>query len=293
MRGMFRAVFTIRRRKPMPDIAQYHPIVVHFVIALGMVGIAMRWISLTGKLPFTRPAAATLLILAGLAGVVAAQSGAEAHERVEQIPGVAAQVQAHENAGEWARDALLLVGGIEVLGLLLMKTDRWRRYAEYASAVACIAAAGTVFQAGQRGGDLVYSYAGGPGLRTGDSVDVHRLLNAGLFEEAMLARRDHRSAEADSLMTELARRNPGDVNVQLAEAQSLVVDRKDPPAALAALDRIVVPDSARTLKLRIDFARVNAYTAAGMKDSAKVVLTRLVAALPNNRRLQQLLDRMK
>ncbi len=277
----------------MPDIAQYHPIVVHFVIALGVVGIAMRWVSLTGKFAFTRPAAATLLILAGLAGVVAAQSGAEAHERVEQIPGVAAQVQAHEDAGEWARDALLLVGGIELLGLLLVKTDRWRRYAEYASAAACIAAAGTIYQAGHRGGDLVYSYAGGPGLRTGDSVDVHRLLNAGLFEEAMLARRDHRSADADSLMTELARRNPGDVNVQLAEAQSLVVDRKDPPAALAALDRIAVPDSARTLKLRIDFARVNAYTAAGMKDSARAVLTRLVAAYPNNRRLKQSLDRMK
>ncbi|MGH3422222.1 MAG: DUF2231 domain-containing protein [Streptosporangiaceae bacterium] len=277
----------------MPDIARYHPIIVHFVIALGMVGIALRWVSLTGKLPFTRPAAATLLILAALAGVAAAQSGSEAHERVEQIPGVSAQVQAHQDAGEWARDALLVVGGLEVLGLLPVKTDRWRRYAEYASAVVCVAAAGAVFKAGERGGDLVYSYAGGPGLRTGDSLDVHRLLNAGLYEEAMLARRNHESAKADSLMTELARLNPTDVSVMLAEAQSLVVDRKDPRAALTVLDSIPVPDSAAVLKMRIGFERANAYTAAGMKDSAKAVVARLAAEFPANRRLKQMLQRMK
>ncbi len=277
----------------MPEIARYHPIIVHFVIALAMVGIALRWFSLTGKLPFTRPAAATLLILAGLAGILAAQSGAEAHERVEQIPGVSAQMEAHQDAGEWARDALMVVGAFEILGLLLVKNDRWRRYAEYGSAVVCIAAAGAVYVAGARGGDLVYSYAGGPGLRTGDTVDVHRLLNAGLYEEAMLARRNHRSAMADSLMSQLERFNPTDVNMKLAMAQSLLIDRKDPQAALAMLDSIPVPDSARFLKLRIAFERVNAYTAAGMKDSAKAVMTRLVAAFPNNRRLKERLQRMK
>jgi uncharacterized membrane protein len=281
------------RKNLMPDIAAFHPQVVHFVVVLSIVGALLRWVSLTGKLAFTRPAAATLLILSAGAAVVAAKSGSQAHERVERIPGVAAQVQAHQDAGEWARDVLLVVAGLELVGLLLVKRDQWRRYAEIASAVGCLAAVGAVYVAADRGGDLVYSFVGGPGLRTGDTVDVHRLLTAGLFEEAMLARRAHRSAEADSLITELARRNPGDINVQLVAAQSLMTDRKDPQAALAALDRIVVPDSEPGMKMRIAFTKVDVFTAAGMRDSAKAALEKLVAENPGNARLKARLDRMK
>lgn len=276
----------------MPDIASLHPEVVHFVVALGIVGAILRWISLSRRLAFTRPAAAVLLIVAAGASVVAAESGDQAHERVEGIPGVGAQVQAHQDAGEWARDVLLVVGALELAGLALAKREAWRRWAEIGSAVVCVAAVGAIYKAGDRGGDLVYSYAGGPGVRTGDTVDVHRLLTSGLFQEAMLARREHRDAEADSLMTELARRNPADINVELAAAQSLIVDRKDPQAALAALGRIVVPDTARGLKLRLAFTRVQAFTAAGMKDSARAVMEKLVAENPGNARLKARLDRM-
>lgn len=277
----------------MPDIAALHPEVVHFVIALAFLGVLLRLVSLTGKLAFTRPAAATLLIVSAGAAVVAAESGDQAHDRVEGIPGVAAQVRAHQDAGEWARDVLLVVAGLEIVGLALTGRPAWRRYAEIASAVVGLAALGAVYKAGDRGGNLVYSYVGGPGLRTGDTVDVHRLLTSGLFEEAMLARREHRSAEADSLITELARRNPNDPDVQLVAAQSLFRDRKDPQAALAALDRIAVPDSERIMKMRIAFTKVDIFTAAGMKDSAKAVLTRLIAENPNDQRLKQRLERMK
>lgn len=277
----------------MPDIAAFHPQVVHFVIALSIVGVALRLISLSGKLAFTRPAAATLLILAAGAAVAAAESGSQAHERVERIPGVGAQVRAHEDAGEWARDVLLVVAGLEIIGLVLTRRDQWRRYAEIASAVAGLAAVGAVYKAGDRGGDLVYSYGGGPGLRTGDTVDVARLLNAGLFDEAMVARSAHRSAEADSLISELARRNPGNVEVQLVAAQSLMTDRKDPGAALAALDRIVVPDSQAFLRMRVAFAKVSVFSDAGMKDSARALLTKLAAENPNNTRIRQSLERLQ
>ena len=277
----------------MPDIAAMHPQIVHFVIALAFVGVALRLVSLTGKLAFTRGSAATLLIIAAGAAVAAAESGSQAHERVERIPGVAAQVRAHEDAGKWARDVLLVVGGLEILGLALARREAWRRYAEIASAVVGLAALGAVYKAGDRGGDLVYSFAGGPGLRTGDSADVGRLLNAGLFDAAMLARSEHRAAEADSLISELARRNPGNVEMELAAAQSLVVDRKDPRAALAALDRIVVPDSQAFLRMRVAYARVDAYSAAGMKDSARAVLQKMLAQNPDNPRIKARLDRLK
>ena len=277
----------------MPDIAAFHPQIVHFVVVLGIVGVAFRLVSLTGKLAFTRPAAATLLILGAGAAVVAVESGSQAHERVERIPGVAAQVRAHEDAGEWARDVLLVVAGLEIVGLVLTRRDRWRRYAEIASAVVGLAAVGAVYKAADRGGDLVYSYAGGPGLRTGDTADVARLLDAGLFNEAMVARKAHRGAAADSLIVELARRNPASVEVQLVAAQSLMTDRKDPQAALAALNRIVVPDSQAFLRMRVAFTKVSVFTDAGMKDSARALLQKLVAENPGNQRLKQRLEGIK
>lgn len=277
----------------MPDIAAFHPQIVHFVVGTLIVGVIFRWISLTGKAAFTRPAAATLLIAGAAAAIAAAESGSQAHERAQRMPGVRAAVQAHEDAGEWARDVFLVVAGLEIVGLFLTKRDRWRRYAEIASAVVGLAGIGALYKAADRGGNLVYSYAGGVGLRTGNPEDVGRLLNAGLFNQAMLARSEHRSAEADSLIAELARRNPASVEVQLLAAQSLMADRKDARAALAALDRIVVPDSQAFLRMRIAFAKVDVYTAAGMKDSARAVLTRLVAQNPNNQRLKQRLARLE
>ena len=32
----------------MSDIGFYHPLIVHFVIALAIVGVLLRWISFTG-----------------------------------------------------------------------------------------------------------------------------------------------------------------------------------------------------------------------------------------------------
>ncbi|HXY19476.1 MAG TPA: DUF2231 domain-containing protein [Gemmatimonadales bacterium] len=277
----------------MLHIAAFHPQIVHFVVALAVVGALLRWISLTGKLAFTRPAAATLLILGAGAAVAAVESGSQAHERAERIPGVRSAVQAHEDAGEWARDALLVVAGLEIAGLALSRRAAWRRWAEVASGVACLAAVGAVYEAADRGGDLVYSYVGGPGLRTGDTADVHRLLTAGLYEEAMLARNAHRSAEADSLISELARRDPASVEVQLVAAQSLMTDRKDPRAALAALDRIAVPDTEPFTKMRVAFARADVYAAAGMKDSARAVLEGLAKQFPDNPRIRQRVERLK
>jgi len=277
----------------MLHIAAFHPQIVHFVVALAFVGVVLRLVSLSGRLAFTRPAAATLLIVAACASWAAAESGSQAHDKAERIPGVRAAVQAHEDAGEWARDMVMIVGALELVGLALTKRDQWRRWAEIASAVAGLAACGAVYKAADRGGDLVYSYVGGPGLRTGDTADVHHLYTAGLFEEAMLARSAHRSAEADSLISQLARRNPNDPDVQLVAAQSLMTDRKDPRAALAALDRIAVPDSQPFMKMRIAFTKADVFVAAGMKDSARAVLQKLVAANPGNPRIQQRLERLK
>src|SRR5439155_6234425 len=59
----------------MPNIAAYHPQIVHFTIALLVLGVAFRWVSLTGKVPFASPTAATLLLLGAIAALLAVHSG--------------------------------------------------------------------------------------------------------------------------------------------------------------------------------------------------------------------------
>src|SRR4051812_31865314 len=102
----------------MPNIGAYHPIIVHFAIALLIVGVLFRWISLSGRVAFTGPAAATLLLIGALAAALAVHSGLNAHDPVERIPGVRQAVVDHEEAGEWARNVFLLGAffGIVALG---------------------------------------------------------------------------------------------------------------------------------------------------------------------------------
>ncbi len=44
----------------MPDIAEFHPQMVHFVVALPLVGVGMRVVSPTRLLPFTGAREATM-----------------------------------------------------------------------------------------------------------------------------------------------------------------------------------------------------------------------------------------
>ena len=71
----------------MPAIGSYHPEIVHFVIALLVIGVVLRLVALTGRLAFAGAAAATLIILGTLATVAAVKSGDDAHGPVERIPG--------------------------------------------------------------------------------------------------------------------------------------------------------------------------------------------------------------
>ncbi len=273
----------------MPDIGVFHPQITEFAVAFLFAGVVARWISLTGKLQWTRPGAATLLILGAIAAVLAVRSGLDAHELAERVPGIGGAVNAHEDAGEWARDVFLVVGALEIVALALVKRPAWRRWAEVASAVVGIAGAAALYKAADRGGDLVFNYAGGVGVRSGDTADVGHLLTAGLFEQAVAARKASRHGEADTLLTLLDRLHPTDPQVEMAYAQSLLQDRNDPRSALAVLDGIRVPDSLGFMKARVAFAKVDVFQAAGMVDSARATLTDLGRQFANNPRLSNVI----
>jgi uncharacterized membrane protein len=273
--------------------APLHPQVVHFVVALGFVGLALRIISLSGRARWTRPAGATLLIVAAIASVVAVKSGTAAHGPVERIPGAREAVERHEDAGKTTRTWFLVVGALEVLGLALTSRDGARRWVLAASAVAGIVACYQLYEAADEGGELVYNYAGGPGLRSGDPADIRHLLVAGLYHEAQAARDSGQGAEAARLTDELVRQMPGDPGVAMLAVQSLIMDRKDPAAALASLDSLKVPADNPRFEIQVGVLRSQALAAAGKPDSARAILTGLAQKYPESRGVQRALEELR
>jgi len=244
--------------------------------------VIFRWISLSGRAPFTGPAAATCLLLGAAAAFLAVHSGTDAHGPVERIPGVRQAVMDHEDAGHWARNVFLVVALLEIGALFAKRRSvHIARVALWGSAVVGVFGFAAILKAADRGGDLVYAYAGGVGIRTGDTADVNRLYLAGLYQAAVQARAQHDSARAATLFTQLEREFPNDTNVRLLSIESLLRDRDNARAALTALARFPVRPDDRRLQLRIGFLKADAYVAVGKPDSARVVLQQLGNAFPD------------
>lgn len=280
----------------MPNLAQFHPQIVHFVVALLFVGLGMRIVSLTGRLRFTDLAATTLLLIGTVAAVLAVKSGTDAHGPVERIPGTRELVIEHEELGEKTRNVFLVVAAIELVALAVRRRAtmaRYVRYAQFASAIVGVYGGFVLYEAAEHGGELVYSYGGGPGLRTGDPKDVERLLLAGLYNQAQADRRAGRSAQAASLVNEMAKRFSADTTVRFLRVESLLRDSKDYRGALTALDSISVAPTDARLRPRQATLKADIYLALGKPDSARATLAPVVEAFPRNTRLKAKLDSIK
>jgi len=247
--------------------------------------VIFRWISVLarGRAVFTGPAAATLLITGALAGAAAVHSGTDAHGPVERIPGARTIVGEHEEWGERTRNIFLIVGAIEIAALILTRRGQLNkaRGALWGSAIVGLIGFFPLYEAAEHGGEIVYSYAGGVGTRSGDTADVSRLYLAGLYQSAQQARARHDSARAAELFSELARRFPSDTNARLLAIESLVRDKHDGRAALTALAQVSVAADDRRMQLRVGFLKADAYVGLGKPDSARAVLEQLRSAFPD------------
>lgn len=270
-------------------IGSLHPQVVHFAIAFLIVGVVFRWLSLTGRLSFTGPAASVLLLLGTASAAAAAHTGIAAHGPVERVPGSRDAVVEHEDWGIRARNVFLGVAALEILALVLARRQK-ARPAELLSAAVGLAGLFCLYEAAEHGGELVYSYAGGVGIRSGEPEDVGRLLLAGLHHQAQLDRKEGLPAEASRLVEEMARRFPEDLDVQLLAAESLLLDAKDAEGAIAALERIAVPEESRRLVLRHGILRADALQGAGRSTEARSLLEGLLARYPDNATLKEKLS---
>lgn len=273
----------------MPNIAVFHPQIVHFVIALFFVGLAFRLISLTGRMTWTHSAAAALLILSALASVAAAKSGDQAHGPAERVPGARELVEHHEETGERARNVLLVVAVLELAAVIFARQKLVRGLA----AVAGVVGAYFLYEAAEHGGEVVYSYAGGVGTRSGDSADVRRLLIAGLYHQSRLDREAGRPEEAARLTDEMVRRVANDPTVTYLAIESRIRDRKDPQGALTDLAAIQAPADNPRLVTRHGLLTAEALEAAGQRDSARAVLNALATRFPENAGVRQALERLQ
>jgi uncharacterized membrane protein len=276
----------------MPDIAWIHPIVVHFTIALLIAGVAFRWLAFLPKAGFAHHAATVLLVAGTLAALLAVESGDQAHGPAERIPGARPVVEEHEEHGERARNVFVAVALVDLAGWVL----RRRKHDAAMWALVASAAIGAVglwalYEAAEHGGELVYSWAGGVGTRSGEAEDVGRLLLAGLYHQARVDREAGRPEDAAELVALAAKRFPGDVEVQLLRADSLLRDSGRPAEAVALLRSLRLEESGFQ-RLRAGLLEAEALKATGDIDGARQVLEGLQEAFPQNQRLQRAIDEL-
>jgi uncharacterized membrane protein len=277
----------------MPNIAVFHPQIVHFVIALFFVGLALRIASWFIWPTWTKPAGALLLILSALASVAAVESGTQAHGPVERIPGAREAVEHHEERGEAARNLLLIIGALELVGLGLASRAKAQKVVHVLSGVFGLYVGFALYEAAEHGGEIVYEYGGGPGLRSNDTTDIRRLLVAGLYNQAQRDREAGRSEEAARLTDELVRRMPGDQAVAFLAIESKIKDRKDPQGALADLAAISFPADQPRIAIRHALLTAEAWKALGMQDSVNVILESLKQKYPDNAGIQRAIEALK
>ena len=277
----------------MPPISELHPVIVHFVIALGIVGVLLRVVSLFPFGQWARYGATTLLLIAAAAGALAVKAGDAAHGPAERIPGAREAVQQHEHDGERARNVLGVVALLEVAALLLRKKASAVKGLLTASAVVGVGAAYLIYEAAEHGGQLVYEYAGGVGTRSGKPEDVQRLLVAGLFHQARLARDSGRFDEAARLTAELKRQRPADPTVTLLAIESQLRDTKDAAGALAALRALTGPVDQPQFASRRGMLMADAFLALDQRDSARALLAELLIRYPQARGVKAALDKLK
>jgi uncharacterized membrane protein len=263
----------------MPDIAALHPQVVHFVVVCLFVGLPLYLLGFMKRPKFLRPAATLLLVIGALATIPSVKSGDDAHGPAERIPGVRDAVVRHEDLGERTRTIFLGVLALELIALGLA----WRlggskgpmamapTAMRVAVSVTWLVGAFVLYETAEHGGEIVYEHAGGVGFRSGDDGDVANLLLAGLYHQSVLDREAGDAAGAARLVEEMARRFPDNPGVQLAYVQSMITDAGNPRGAIETLDGMVLPDD-RNSRFRSGLARVDAYEALELPDSARAVL---------------------
>ena len=145
---------------PIPE--PLHPAVVHFPVALLIVGAGLSLLAVI----FRRWALPTalVLVLGAIGAIVAVETGEREEHRLPKTTGELHEAfEEHEHAGKRARNFSLVAASLAVLSVF---GARWRHVSRIlagATAVLALMTAWHVAQAGHYGGVLVYEHGLGVG----------------------------------------------------------------------------------------------------------------------------------
>lgn len=142
----------------MFDTTFIHPMVVHFPIALLIIGFLADAIGVIFKKDFFSKAGFYLLIL-GTIGVIAAYiTGENAGEKVEEIAAVEQAFEAHEEA---AKTTLILALITAVVRIIFVSLKKYSGAFKWLTLVLFLFTVISIFNTGHKGGTLVYNYGAG------------------------------------------------------------------------------------------------------------------------------------
>ncbi len=152
----------------MFDLSLIHPMIVHFPIALLIVGFLSDLLGLILKKDFFSRTGFYLLIL-GTLGVAAAYfSGRSAGEGMTEA-GVLKQVlETHENAAELA---LWIVAAAALLRIALVFLKKYKGALQYLSIIVFMIGVLAIARTGYYGGELVFKHAAGVQFNIGANFD--------------------------------------------------------------------------------------------------------------------------
>ena len=151
----------------MIDLTHLHPMVVHFPIALLLVGFSTDLAGLIIKREFLSQAAFYLLILGALGTIAALMSGEQAGDAITEQGLLKQAVEQHEEAAELA---VWLVGITTAVRIILVVLKKYSGILKVMAFLLFFASVIAIVRTGYYGGALVYEHAAGVQFNLGSDL---------------------------------------------------------------------------------------------------------------------------
>jgi uncharacterized membrane protein len=156
----------------MPDLTYIHPMIIHFPIALLIVGFLFEVVGVAANKEFYSKAAFILLLLGGAGAVAAYITGNLAGDGLSEMGPLKQALEEHEDA---AVVTLWIIGGIVAARILMVATKRFTGSLRWLAVAFFLVGVLAIARTGHLGGNLVYRHAAGVQLQIGNetSSDEH------------------------------------------------------------------------------------------------------------------------
>jgi uncharacterized membrane protein len=159
----------------MFDSSHLHPMIIHFPIALLMVGFLADLSGIIFKKEFFTKAGFYLLIL-GTIGVIAAYfSGHIAGEGVEEAGTLKQALENHENA---AILSLWLMAAASIVRIIIVSLKKYSGSFKFAALIIFLIGVLSIIRTGYYGGELVYKHAAGVQFNLGMDINNGPIQNS-------------------------------------------------------------------------------------------------------------------